>query len=263
MTALRIAVLVAEPGQGSTGWALALAWSAAAARRVVLVDADAAGGRIASRLWLDADRSLAAAHHIDAMTRDELESQAEAVPGRAGLRVVPGFRRPGPRSLRLLEILGPALTGVDADLVVTDLGCPLRYPGLTAGEAAATAEAIGRMFHQVFVVVRVDFDLLELTCDLLQSFPLPRTRLVLCRPPRWDARADVIGLLREQLPACQVAMEWEWDRDRLIAAAAAKQVPSKPGMAEALGLFGDGRVVTEQLSRWPALSRLIRREKVG
>lgn len=253
MAPLRLAVLAPEPGQGSTGWALALAWSMAAQRRVLFVDADAAGGRVGTRLWLQTDRSLAAAFDPDGMRSEDLEREAEPVDGRPNLRVVPGFAAPGPRSLRLLELLGPAIADVDAEVVIADLGCPLRYPGLVAGEAAVTAETIGRVFQQAFVVVRAEFDLLELTCDLLQTWRVPRTRLILCRPPRWDVRRDTLALLRENLPEYQVAAEWEWDRERFVAAAVARRPLSKPAMAEELGLFGDGRVVTGRSRRWPRL----------
>jgi len=258
---VRVAVLCAEAGQGSTAWATGLGWSAAADRSVLLVDGDAAGGRLAARLRMKTDRSIATAYSVRGLGASDLELQAEPMERRPGLRVVPGFATPGPPSLRLVEALGEALPAVEADLVVVDLGAPLRYPGLALGEAAVTAQLIGRSFHQAFVVVRAEPDLLALTARLLRTAHLPRTRLVIHRPARWAGRDDARALIREHIGEYPIAGEWDWDRERHIAAAATGEPVWKAGMAEELGLFGSGRVVERQPSWWSA--RRLPRRKVS
>ncbi|HET9051037.1 MAG TPA: hypothetical protein VFO60_04995, partial [Candidatus Dormibacteraeota bacterium] len=96
MAPVVVAVAGASGGVGATGFALALAWSHAEKGQTMLVDADGGGGTAADVLGIQDARSIANAYGATGVSAAELERQAVVVRDRPRLRVVPGFRDPGP-----------------------------------------------------------------------------------------------------------------------------------------------------------------------
>ncbi len=89
-----ISVLTTKDGQGSSTFALSLAWSAAEEQRVLLVDADMAGtGNLADLVALDfGARGIGNLFGTLAISAPALEEQAVAVRQRPRLRLVAGLQ---------------------------------------------------------------------------------------------------------------------------------------------------------------------------
>jgi MinD-like ATPase involved in chromosome partitioning or flagellar assembly len=248
---LRVGVAGVRAGSGATGFAAALAWSSARDRGTMLVDADGAGGTVASLLGIDDTRSLANVYSPHGIATAELERQAITLGSRPRLRVVPGFRDPGRPGAHTAELLVPALEGLPEELVVVDCGTPFAYPDLVDGDAAA--RALGFALHAVFIVVRAESDLLDNAVRTLRTLTIPRARLVLVRPAHRRGVSEAIELLQAALPGYPLACEWEWNADRCVAARARREPIQREAMAEELGLFGSGTITsdTTRRHRWP------------
>jgi len=251
MAPLRVGVAGVRAGNGATGFAAALAWSSARDRGTMLVDADGAGGTVASLLGIDDTRSLANVYSPHGIATAELERQAITLGSRARLRVVPGFRDPGRPGSHTAELLVPALEGLPEEMVVVDCGAPFAYPDLVDREGVA--RALGLALHAVFIVVRAESDLLDNAVRTLRMLTIPRARLVLVRPAHRRGIAEAIELLQAALPGYPLACEWEWNGDRCVAARARREPIQRNAMAEELGLFGAGMIAsqTTRRRRWP------------
>ena len=246
MADLRIAVLSIKAQQGTSTWAAALAWEAATTQQVIAIDADGAGGRLARHFGVTASRSLRDAYGAEAIPLPSLRAQAVDVPGRPTLRVIPGFGRPCPAQPdALVRLLDPGLRTLDSDVVIVDLGTPLRYWGLTSAGMEATAKQIAQTFQQTFVVVRAEEEALDVTVRTLRSLTMPRTRLIVGR----SRGASEMGVVREilgHLPDHPIAHEWEWSTKSFDEAGALGRPLLIRGLPERLGLRGAGTVVDEQ-----------------
>jgi hypothetical protein len=258
MADLRIAVLSIKAGQGTSTWAAALAWEVAATQRVVAIDADGSGGRLARHFGLTAARSLRDAYGAEGIPLPALRAQEVEVPDRPTLRVVPGFGRPCPAPPdALVRLLDPGLRELEADVSVVDLGTPLRYWSLTSAVMESTAKQIAETFQQTFVVVRAEDEALDVTVRTLRSVTMPRTRLVVAR----SRHGSEMGIVREvlsHLPDHPVAYEWEWNVKAMEEARALGQPLHVRDLPERLGLRGVGTVVEETATaRRPGLLRTL------
>lgn len=240
MAPLRVGVTGLRAGQGATGLALSLAWSSARDRPTLLLDIDGAGGTVGDILAIDDRRCLQNVYSPRGVERADLERQAIAVAGERRLRVVLGFRGPGPSGAAIAPLLVPTLSEMEDELAVLDLGTPLAYPELVHRERAV--QAIAEACHSVLVVVRTEDDLLGHAIRTLSTTHIPRARLVLVRPPHRRGADEAIALLREKLPAYPVATEWEWNTERWVEARARREPVIRDGLAEQLGFFGDGQI---------------------
>jgi MinD-like ATPase involved in chromosome partitioning or flagellar assembly len=252
-TPVRVGVAGIRAGQGATGYAAALAWSSAHDRATMLIDADGAGGTIASVLGVNDTRSLANVYSPHGVTTAELESQAITIASRPRLRVVPGFRDPGRPGSYTAHVLQAAIDGLPEDLVVVDIGAPFAYPDLV--DRDRSAEAVAAAFHSLLIVLRVESDLLENAVRVLRALRIPRARIVLVRPAHRRGMTEARALLIEALPTYPIAAEWEWDSDRCVAARARGEPMSHELMAEELGLFGRGHIVhvRKRARLWPLI----------
>lgn len=246
MADLRVAVLSIKAGQGTSTWAAALAWEASEGQRVLAIDADGSGGRLARQFGVETSRSLRDAYGADAIPQPSLRAQLVDVPGRPNLQVIPGWGRPCPiQPETMIRLLDPGLRGLDADLAVVDLGAPLRYPGFTSMALEATARQIAQTFQQIFVVVRTEDEALDVTVRTLRSVAMPRTRLVVARS-RYGAEMGVVREILGHLPDHPIAHEWEWNQKRAEEARALGRPLQVRGLPERLGLRGAGTVVEEK-----------------
>jgi hypothetical protein len=74
---------------------------------------------------------------------------------------------------------------------------------------------------------------------------------VLVRPAHRRGLQEAADLLQVALRTYPVAAEWEWNPDRCVAARARGEPIHREAMAEELGLFGAGRIVSAAArSRW-------------
>jgi MinD-like ATPase involved in chromosome partitioning or flagellar assembly len=255
MAPLRVGVASVRAGNGATGFAAGLAWSSARDRGTMLVDADGAGGTVASLLGIDDSRSLANVYSPRGIATTELERQAVALSARPRLRVVPGFRDPGRPGSHTAELLVAAIEGLPEEMVVVDCGTPFAYPDLVDREGAA--RSLGFALHAVFIVVRAESDLLDNAVRILRTLTIPRARLVLVRPAHRRGVSEAIDLLEAALPGYPLACEWEWNADRCVALRARGEPMQRDAMAEELGLFGAGRIASraDRRRRWPLTRR--------
>ena len=253
MAPVRVGVAGVRAGSGATGFAAALAWSSSEDRGTMLVDADGAGGTVAPLLGIEDSRSLANVYSPHGIGTVDLERQAITLHHRPRLRVVPGFRDPGRPGSHTAELLMSAIDALAEELLVVDCGTPLAYPDLVDRDAAA--RALGGAFHAVFIVLRTESDLLESAVRTLRTLQIPRVRLILVRPSHRRGMQEARHLLEEALPAYPVAAEWEWNPERCATARARGEPMRRVGMAEELGLFGPGRIVSRAGGRrwWPFL----------
>ena len=251
MAPVRVGVAGVRAGSGATGFAAALAWSSAADRGTMLVDADGAGGTVGPLLGIEDSRSLANVYSPHGIVTSDLERQAITLRSRPRLRVVAGFRDPGRPGSHTAELLTSAIDGLPEELVVVDCGTPLAYPDLV--DRVAAARALGGAFHAVFIVLRAESDLLENAVRTLRTLQIPRVRLILVRAAHRRGIQEAWRLLEEALPGCPVAGEWEWNPERWAAARAGGEPIHREGIAEELGLFGPGHIVSRTGGRrsWP------------
>jgi MinD-like ATPase involved in chromosome partitioning or flagellar assembly len=237
---LRIAVMTTSPGQGSTTYAVALAWSAAADRTVRLIDADPAVGTVRTLLDIDGRTSIENVLGSAGVPASALEAQSVAVGGRPQLRVVPGFRRWEFRSAQVVGRVAPALVKLPDDVVIVDIGCPFDPP---EGGGTSALSMLAANFDAILIVVRAQADLLERAIRLLDGAPLTRARLVIARPPQRREMSATLDLLREHLPALAGPLEWDWDPARVVSQGVTGVPIHRAGMLEETGLVGDGRAV--------------------
>ena len=247
MTPLCIGVAGIRQGQGATGLALSLAWSSARDRSTVLIDVDGAGGTLADMLAIDDRRCLQNVYSPRGVSAEELERQAVTVAGHPRLRVVAGFRGPGPSGATTAAMLAPAINDLEDELAVLDLGTPFAYPELVQRDRAA--QAVAGVCHAVLIAVRVEDDLLGHAIRTLSTTHVPRARLVLVRPAHRRGVDEAVALLSEKLPEYPVAVEWEWNPDRWVEARSRREPVIRDGLAEELGLFGNGHITHSRTSR--------------
>jgi MinD-like ATPase involved in chromosome partitioning or flagellar assembly len=230
-----IAVLTTRPGQGSTTFALSLAWDLSTTRTVTLVDADMMGGTVADALELDTEgrgiANLLTSNNVDVAV---LEAQAMVHPARPSLRVVAGLRGfSGPSLGRLMPRLAGALTELESDFTVIDMGCPLAFPDLESPRV--TAETIAHGVRRTLVVLRDDPTFLPGSIQLLKFARVPQADLVVMR--RRGSRMgriahDVLGV---QLPGYPTWL-FDWDEKRGQQATYDGRVLEQPGLADTLRL---------------------------
>lgn len=230
-----VAVLTTRPGQGSTTFALSLAWDISLTHSVTLIDADMMGGTIADALELDTQgRSIA--HLLTATQLDAaaVDGQAVTHPVRGSLRIVPGLRGfSGPSAGRLMPRLAAPLTSMKTDYVVVDLGCPLAYPDLESPRV--TAEALAHAVKRTFVVLRDDPTLLPTSIQLLKFARIPQADLVVMK--RRGSRmgritTDVLGV---QLPGYPT-WQFDWDERKGQQATYEGKVLEQQGLCETVRL---------------------------
>jgi MinD-like ATPase involved in chromosome partitioning or flagellar assembly len=208
---LVIGVCTTRAGQTSTYWATSLAWTLAEQRSVVLVDCDMEGGTIADLLYLSmADRSLGNCFGDRPARPAEIEEQAVAVPQRRNLRVVPGLPSSyGYEISDCLRRVGPAFSGLHADVVITDLGHPLAHPGLRSPRTSA--EAVSAIFQRVFVVIRDEPGLVSRSINVLRAARPSHGEIVICRQRSRAQFRVVVETLEREFPELPVRDVWNWD----------------------------------------------------
>ena len=209
-----ISVYTTRAGQTSTYWATCLAWNLAERRRVLMVDSDMEGGTVADLLYLRTDeRSISNCFGDRPAMPHELEEQAVTVPQRPNLRVVPGLRSTvGFEISECLRKLKPALTGLDYDVIIADLGSPLAHPGLRSPRAAA--EEICSTFHRGFIVVRDDPALVARTINVLRAARPPHGEIIVCHQRSRAHKKNIVESIERELPDLPVRDIWQWDEKR-------------------------------------------------
>jgi MinD-like ATPase involved in chromosome partitioning or flagellar assembly len=230
-----VSVLTTKDGQGSTTFALSLAWAASEERRVLLVDADMSGtGTLADALALDfGGLGIGNLFGTIAISAAMLEQQAVAVRTRPRLRVVAGLQGfSGPGVAELLPRLVPALRSAPDELVVLDLGAALAHPGQESPRR--TAEAIAGASQRVFVVVHDSPARLVKSIQVLKAAQLPQAELVVYETRRGALREQLRRALAEHLPGARIGIVLPWDERRAIRAEDAATPLSIPGILQAL-----------------------------
>jgi MinD-like ATPase involved in chromosome partitioning or flagellar assembly len=230
-----VSVLTTKDGQGSTSFALSLAWAAADDRRVLLVDADMSGtGTLADAIALDfGGRGIGNLFGTLAITAAMLEQQAVTVRARPRLRVVAGLQGfSGPGVAELLPRLVPALRSVPDELAVLDLGAALAHPGQESPRR--TAEAISQASQRVFIVVHDSPTRLVKSIQVLKAAQLPQAELVVYETRRGALREQLRRALAEHLPGVRVGVVLPWDERRAIRAEDAATPVAVPGILQAL-----------------------------
>lgn len=230
-----VSVLTTKDGQGSTSFALSLAWAAAEQRRVLLVDADMSGtGTVADVLALDfAGLGIGNLFGTVAISAAMLEQQAVTVGARPRMRVVAGLQGfSGPGIADLLPQLAPALRSVPDELVVLDLGAALAHPGHESPRR--TAESISRASQRVFVVMHDSPARLVKSIQVLQAAQLPQAELVVYETRRGALREQVRRALAEHLPGVRIGTVLPWDERRAMRAEDAATPIDVPGLLHAL-----------------------------
>jgi MinD-like ATPase involved in chromosome partitioning or flagellar assembly len=230
-----VSVVTTKDGQGSTSFALSLAWAAAEQRRVLLVDADMSGtGTLADAIALDfGGLGIGNLFGTLAISAAMLEQQAVPVRTRPRLRVVAGLQGfSGPGVADLLPRLVPALRSAPDELVVLDLGAALAHPGQESPRR--TAEAIAEASQRVFVVMHDSPARLVKSIQVLKAAQLPQAELVVCETRRGALREQVRRALSEHLPGVRIGTVLPWDERRASRAEDAAQPMAVPGLLAAL-----------------------------
>jgi MinD-like ATPase involved in chromosome partitioning or flagellar assembly len=238
-----VSVLTTKDGQGSTGFALSLAWATAERRRVILVDADMSGtGTLADTIALDfGGRGIGNLFGSRAITPAMLEQQAVAVRARPRLRVVAGLQGfSGPGVADLLARMVPALQSVPDELVVLDLGAPLAHPGQESPRR--TGETIAQASQRVFVVVQDSPARLVRSIHVLKAAQLPQAELVLHETRRGALRDQLRGALAEHLPGVRISAILPWDERRAVRAEDAAVPITIPDLPQMLHILQPGRL---------------------
>jgi len=232
-----VGILTTKDGQGSTGFALSLAWTAAEQRRVLLLDADMSGtGTLADAIALDFDgRGVGNLFGTQAITASMLEGEAVRVRSRPRLRVVAGLQGfCGPGVAELLPRLAPAFASLADELLLLDLGAPLAHPGQESPRR--TAEVIASVCHRVFVIIHDSPARLVKSIQVLKAAQLPQAEVVLCETRRGALRAQVRKALAENLPGVRLTATHRWDERRAVRAEDSAQPIRVAGLMEVLRL---------------------------
>jgi MinD-like ATPase involved in chromosome partitioning or flagellar assembly len=233
-----VSVLTTKDGQGSTSFALSLAWTAAEHRRVMLVDADMSGtGNLADMIALDVgSRGIGNLFGTLAITTFMLEQQAVAVRARPRLRVVPGLPGfCGPGVAELLPRMGAALQALPDDLVVLDLGAPLAHPRQESPRR--TGEVICTASQRVFVVMQDSPARLVKSIQVLKGAQLAQAELVLYETRRAALREQIRRALGEHLPGIRISALLPWDERRAMRAEDTAVPTPMPSLLQSLHLL--------------------------
>ena len=236
-----MSVLTTKDGQGSTTFALSLAWAAAEHRRVLLIDADMSGtGTLADAVALDfGGLGIGGLFGTVAISAAMLEQQAVAVAVRPRLRVVAGLQGfSGPGIADLLPKLVPALRSVPDELVVLDLGAALAHPGHESPRR--TAEAISRASQRVFIVMHDSPARLVKSIQVLKAAQLPQAELVVYETRRGALREQLRRALAEHLPGVRIGTVLPWDERRAMRAEDSATPMVVPGLLQALRMPAPG-----------------------
>jgi MinD-like ATPase involved in chromosome partitioning or flagellar assembly len=236
-----VSVLTTKDGQGSTSFALSLAWAAAEQGRVLLVDADMSGtGTLADAIALDFGAlGIGNLFGTLAISAAMLEQQAVTVGVRPRLRVVAGLQGfSGPGVADLLPRLVPALRSVPDGLVVLDLGAALAHPGHESPRR--TAEAIAEASQRVFVVLHDSPARLVKSIQVLKAAQLPQAELVVYETRRGALREQMRRALNEHLPGVRIGTVLPWDERRAMRAEDAATPVALPGLLQTLRMPANG-----------------------
>jgi MinD-like ATPase involved in chromosome partitioning or flagellar assembly len=232
-----VSVLTTKDGQGSSTFALSLAWMAAEERRVMLVDADMSGtGTLADAIALDfGARGIGNLFGTLAVSPHALENQAVTTKQRPRLRIVPGLQGfSGPGVTEILPRLATALRSTADELVVLDLGAPLAHPRLESAQRAA--EAICEISSRVFVVVQDSPSRLVKSIQVLKSARLPQAELIVHETRRGALRTQIARTLADHLAGIPISAILPWDQRQAARAEDAAQPISQPGLLRSLHL---------------------------
>ncbi|HYW27458.1 MAG TPA: hypothetical protein VE953_25020 [Terriglobales bacterium] len=236
-----VGILTTKDGQGSTGFALSLAWTAAEQRRVLLLDADMSGtGTLADAIALDFDvHGIGNLFGTQAITASMLEAEAVRVRSRPRLRVVAGLQGfCGPGVAELLPRLAPAFASVTDELVLLDLGAPLAHPGQESPRR--TAEVIASVCHRVFVIIHDSPPRLVKSIQVLKAAQLPQAELVVYETRRGALREQLRRALAEHLPGVRIGTVLPWDERRAMRAEDAATPIVVPGLLQTLRMPATG-----------------------
>jgi len=236
-----VSVLTTKDGQGSTTFALSLAWAAAEHRRVLLIDADMSGtGTLADAIALDfGGLGIGGLFGTVAISAAMLEQQAVAVGVRPRLRVIAGLQGfSGPGVADLLPKLVPALRSVPDELVVLDLGAALAHAGHESPRR--TAEAISLASQRVFIVIHDSPARLVKSIQVLKAAQLPQAELVVYETRRGALREQMRRALAEHLPGVRIGIVLPWDERRAARAEDSATPMVVPGLLQALRMPAAG-----------------------
>lgn len=214
-----VSVLTTKDGQGSTTFALSLAWTAAERRRVMLVDADMSGtGNLADMIALDfGSRGMGNLFGTQAVSSFMLDQQAVTVRARPRLRVVPGLQGfCGPGVADVLPRLAPALRSLSDELVVLDLGAPLAHARQESPRRAG--EAICQASQRVFIVMHDSPARLVRSIQVLKTAQMAQAELLVYETRRGHLRDQIRRALAEHLPGIRVSAMLPWDERRAFRA---------------------------------------------
>jgi MinD-like ATPase involved in chromosome partitioning or flagellar assembly len=214
-----VSVLTTKDGQGSTSFALSLAWTAAERRRVLLVDADMSGtGNVADMIALDfGSRGMGNLFGTQAVSSFMLEQQAVTVRARPRLRVVPGLQGfCGPGVADVLPRLAPALRSLSDELVVLDLGAPLAHARQESPRRAG--EAICLTSQRVFIVMHDSPARLVRSIQVLKTAQMAQAELLVYETRRGHLRDQIHRVLAEHLPGVRISAMLPWDERRAFRA---------------------------------------------
>jgi MinD-like ATPase involved in chromosome partitioning or flagellar assembly len=232
-----VSVLTTKDGQGSTGLALSLAWTAAEKRRVIALDTDMSGtGTLADLVALDfGSRGIGNLFGTMAISGFLLEQQAVQVRSRPRLRIVPGLQGfCGPDVGELLPRLAPALEVLPEEMVVLDLGAALAHPRQESPRG--TAEAIAAVSHRVLVVLHDSPARLVKSMQILMAAQLPQAELIVFESRRGVLRDQIARTIGEHLPGHRVSAVLPWDEKRAARAEDSATPESVPGLLKSLRL---------------------------
>jgi MinD-like ATPase involved in chromosome partitioning or flagellar assembly len=233
-----VSVLTTKDGQGSSTFALSLAWTAAEESRVMLVDADMSGtGNLADLIALDfGARGVGNLFGTLAISAFALEQQAVTVRQHPRLRMVPGLQGfCGPGVVELLPRLRPALESLSDELVILDLGAALAHPRQESSRRAG--EAICELSNRVFVVVQDSPARLVKSIQVLKTAQLPQAELVLLETRRGVLREQITQTLAEHLPGLPISAVLPWDARQAQRAEDTARPVTQPALLRALNLL--------------------------
>ncbi len=255
---ITVGVETTRQGQGSTTWLIAAAWDAAEKERVLVVDADPAGGNVEEQLGMalgvGADQlGMARLIGPSVVTAEMLEMSAVQHPRRPNLWVIPGLRGdsaqpvttflsrlvdPNSPSHQPGQAPRPSIESLKFDLVMFDLGCPHSFPGLLA--PVAVSEALVHTFQRLFIVVRAQPALSNHNAEVLRKSRMPRGEVVVACWPQGarDARTTYRQILEENSPNLKLSTaDWLWKQDASLRAETDGKGMPAVGMAKSLGLL--------------------------